>query len=538
MAVAWESTYWAGLALDILGISEDASLHELEADICVVGSGPGGAFASVELASAGFDVLVVEAGTSIADIDPDESIGTISVLGGANLMFGFSRQLGGSSNLWAGRVTQLENIDFEKRAWVPESGWPLSRRDLEPYYSRAAEIMKVPISELTTPCMQQVPSTFVPVLAPEAETSLDVKRFFWTEQPFNTGDFLKSAAQEYNGRLRIVTNARVRRLAEKPEASIVCHAEVAGPGGRSIKIKARHFILAAGGIETPRILLNSTGTRATGIGNEHDVVGRYLATHPKSDIGVLILHKRIATASALFSDVPVQHGKMRYGLGLSARAQTRIGTLNHYVQLSPILEYHANKLFELVKSSSVLKSPFVDRSRIVCGVLPGLGYMAFEAIGRIAGMQRMARTFMLRGFLDQYPDPENRITRSQSVDRFGDNKVDLRWRFGAKDQQSVLLLFSELERKFKAAQLGEVQSELHNMAEWPLTGIHSHFMGTTRMGDDPKRSVVDHNCRVFGIANLFISGPSTFPTGGYANPFLTIAALSLRLADYLKTRRN
>ena len=220
-------------------------------------------------------------------------------------------------------------------------------------------------------------------------------------------------------------------------------------------------------------------------------------------------------------------------MGLSAARQRELRTLNHQVQLSPLPEYQSNRLFELVKGR-VADSPLINRSRAVQGLLPGIGHIAYEMAARLAGLPRSARMFVLRGFLDQYPSSDNRVRRSGSLDRFGCAKADISWRFSDADRRSVVALFAEMDKAFRAAGLGFVDySMLTSTEEWPITGMHSHFMGATRMGADEQSGVVDAHCRVFGADNLYVSGPSTFRTSGHANPFLTVAAMSLRLAEHI-----
>ncbi|HEU4364594.1 MAG TPA: GMC oxidoreductase, partial [Candidatus Krumholzibacteria bacterium] len=148
-----------------------------------------------------------------------------------------------------------------------------------------------------------------------------------------------------------------------------------------------------------------------------------------------------------------------------------------------------------------------------------------------------ARKFVLRAFLDQYPDPENRVTLSEKKDEHGMQLADVRWTFSEQDRASVIRFFERLEREMMSRGTERMDfSRLRAAEDWPLIGIHSHFMGTTRMGDDPRTSVTDGDCRVHGSDNVFVAGPSLFPAYGYANPVYTIAALSLRLADHLKAR--
>lgn len=299
-------------------------------------------------------------------------------------------------------------------------------------------------------------------------------------------------------------------------------------------VKARHFVLAAGGIETPRILLNSNEIRPKGIGNDYDTVGRYFSTHPKADMAAIILNKSVSTSDAFFMDSPLANGSFRYGIGLSSKAQEHLKTLNHYVQLSPLLEYQANKAFEAIKNTKVMDNAIIDRNQLIQGFIPGLGKMVYESIGRIAKIQPRTKKFILRGFLDQYPDKENRILLSPDKKEDGTHKVDIQWRYSDKDKHSVLKFFAHLDDKLREHNIGNIEySGLKKCEDWPLISIHSHLMGSTRMGNDKKTSVTDGNALVHGLSNLYISGPSLFPTYGFANPFLTITALSLKLADHL-----
>jgi len=484
----------------------------------------------------GCDVLVLETGYSDPDMDVTRSIHTSSALGGATLRFGFSRQLGGSSNLWAGRVAPFEAADFWEKMSKPLGGWPFGLDELHPYYAKAAGILNIPYEALWPTSKPDsplnTPGDFGNVFS---GGTLDVKKFFWNKPPFNTGNYLKAAAKN-NECLRVFLGAHVRHLEQDKDTGRVISARVASPAKRELKIKASFFVLAAGGLETPRIMLNSRSVSAQGIGNQNDMVGRCLVTHPKADLGVLVLKKREPTHHPLFNDSAMANGQVRYGLGLSQSGAVPENALNHYVQLSPLLEYRLNNFFDKAKGNSLLASPFIDRSKFLRGFLPSLGLMAYETIGRLAGIQRSARLFVLRAFLDQYPSLENRVSLSSQLDFYGDNKIDIAWKLTEEDKFSVRQFISVLDKEIQKLGLGTVESLLPEMDEWPLIGIHSHFIGTTRMGHDPKTSVVDENCAVHGVPNLFISGPSVFSTGGYANPFFTISALSLRLAKHLRQR--
>ena len=304
-----------------------------------------------------------------------------------------------------------------------------------------------------------------------------------------------------------------------------------------LDVEAEVVILAAGGLGVPRLLLAPTAARPAGIGNEHDLVGRYLSTHPKADMAALLLNRSVPTRHPLFADRPAGEGRTRLGLGFDAATQRCHGLLNHYVQLSPLAEYRASRLFEATRHTRALQAPMIDRSAIATGSLRALGLMAFAAVGRMGGLQRRARTFVLRAFLDQFPDADNRVRLARDQDSNGQHKLDLFWRYSTDDRESVLRFLGLLDKRLREARLGRIAFEpARDTGSWQFTGIHSHHMGTARMAASPHQGVTDKNGRVFSCTNLFIAGPPLFPTYGYANPVLTTTALSLRLAQHLKNR--
>ncbi|WP_421866547.1 FAD-dependent oxidoreductase [Parvibaculum sp.] len=516
----------------IASLSDLADTETLRADICIIGSGPGGGIPAVELAKAGIDVLLLEAGPRRGGGGPGQFLAGAQVTGDADFPPVGTVQLGGSSNLWAGRMAPLEPADFEARDWVPHSGWPIGADDLP--YERAFRLLAGTGAMSRAEAPRGLPA-LGGALGPDG---LDLKRFFWGPQPFNVADYLDRAIASGHGP-RLLFGAPVAHLEEAGEGGRIAAAMVRRPDGRLCRVEAAQFILAAGGIESPRILLSSKGRRGA-IGNGQDLVGRYLSTHPKADIATLALSHRVPTDHPLFTDRMEGGGRTRFGLGFGDEAQRRLGLLNHYVQLSPFLEYRANRVFERARMSSAMTSPLIDRSRLARGLLPSLGLFAFEAIGRLAGLQGRARVFILRAFLDQYPNPENRVrlANAASGSVFDIPSAELHWSFSGEDRASVVRFLAALDETLRSHSLGQLDysSLLAQKEGWPLTGIHSHFMGTTRMGRDEREGVVDRDCRVFGQENLYVSGPSVFTTYGYANPFLTIAALGLRLAGHLEQR--
>lgn len=491
-------------------------------DVCIVGSGVAGTILAVSLAKAGKKVLIIEAGGNVPDYAIENFVNTTQVSGDTDLRFGFTRQVGGATNLWAGRLTPLEAIDFELRAEIPESGWPISREDLIPYYNRASDILGLRnVGDFNSAISW--PEEFVRV------QDIEIKKFLWAHKPFNAADYISEALKNFSN-LKLMTGFQAVKIIT--DGDRVSGIRVAFADGNVAKtIDAQNFVIAAGGIETPRLLMHS------GLGGE--AVGCYFSTHPKADMAVLKLNKRVAINHPLFIDTQLGEGMWRGGIGISKDVLMQSGGINHYVQLSPMVEYKASKLFERIKGSSLMKSKFFDGSEILKGIVPTLGLFIYDIIGRISGWQKKCSLFVLRGFLDQHPNRDNRITLSNVRDKFGVPLVDIKWEFTQRDRESVINFFEVLDKQFRQARLGHIEfAKMKYMQDWPLIGIHSHFMGATRMGNDRKTSVTDKNAQVYGLSNLFIAGPSLFPTYGYANPVYTITALSLRLADYLSARIN
>ena len=501
---------------------------ELQADVCIVGSGPAGGILAVELSKAGRSVILLEAGGEKAARDGD-TLESVDVICEADLGLGRAFLLGGSSNLWAGRVAPLDPVDFDHREWVDEITWPLSHESLLPYYRRSLNMIGIAETALDAD-RSGGNARFEKAFS---EGLLAPKPFVWSDPPFNIANYIAEEFPACAGRLRILVDAPVDQL-ESDSSGHVKAALLKGPGKICHRVEADQFVIAAGGLETPRLLLNSTDTHPAGLGNAHDLVGRYLSTHPKANVAVLRLCRPSSPRNPLFSDHHVGDSLTRIGVALSRKFQTQRNLLNHYVQFSPFSELQASRAFEMVKKREAFSSNFIDRSQISQRFLSGLGLWAFNRIGRVARLQPLARTLMVRAFLDQYPDFDNRVSLSQATDARGMRKLDIFWRFSKRDRQSVLDFLEILGRECRRSGIGNLNYDgLKGLEEWPLTAIHSHYLGTTRMSDDPTHGVVDPDCRVFGSPNLYVAGPSVFTTYGNANPFLTISALSMRLAEHM-----
>jgi choline dehydrogenase-like flavoprotein len=159
-------------------------------------------------------------------------------------------------------------------------------------------------------------------------------------------------------------------------------------------------------------------------------------------------------------------------------------------------------------------------------------------VARRALRPRRCRMLAVRNYMEQEPDPDNRVFLAGDRDPLGLARAGVSWSLGERDRGTVVAMHRILGRELQRARVGELHSPLLRSGfEFPAFQDASHHMGTTRMGTDPRSSVVDPDCRVHDLDNLFVAGSSVFPTSGYANPTATIAALAVRLADHLKALR-
>jgi choline dehydrogenase-like flavoprotein len=497
---------------------------ELPADVCVVGSGAAGTALALRLRERGRDVLVLESGGA----QEDAMTASMTAVDAAGLPIGSeSRQrfLGGTTNSWWGGAAMLEEIDFEARPCLEVPSWPIARSALLPHYAEGCRMLGVP--DLTSVTLARFERGRGFLVHTE---DLDTTTLYWQRHPRRFRDLLVPAVRDGRG-LRALLFANVTRIVFAPGGGSVAHLEVATINGRRLRVRPRTVVLACGGIENPRLLLASGWSGAGG----RDVAGRYYMDHPKGVVGQVRIDPGVRRLihPAYWDARP---GRFRLGIRLSEARQRREGLLDAYVRFHPILESDgqgAAALRELRRHRlEALRNPRVV-GHLVTGIpeIVALGVFKGLNVGRIRAVE-------IQCFLEQAPRAENRVVLADRKDALGHPLARVEWSIGDLDQRTILALHSALDEDLRARGFGRVDSPLLSGEDdpWPISRDASHHMGTTRMGDDPSTSVVDRDCRVHGVGNLYVAGSSVFPSSGYANPTLTILALALRLGDHLAER--
>ena len=520
--------------------------EQLAADVCIVGGGPAGLTLAAELLGSGLTVVLLESGGAHPPAGGQPYHAGRSVGLRYDLEASRVQGVGGSAQHWhiatpggqtRVRLRELDELDMEARPGVRAPGWPFARASLEPYYKRARTLWGMQPAEPDEPFIESA-----------------LRRFFSFAPPdVFTQTLPRSLAADPN--TTMVVEAVATELISRGTGAGIEAVAARGSDGRRFTVRARTYVVAAGGIETPRLLLASrTGTPA-GVGNHHDQVGRYFMEHPHYLSGFVAprTHKLfyrtdawdiflkaghpVQATYALDAEVLRREGLLSTAFILAwrpARAVLPVGRAGRVDQRGVGAVRRVAAMWHRRQADPGAAR---DEAAIVASVPAMAGYFVRQrhavTADRAGRPHRAPIMFDLHAMAEQAPRPDSVVRLGHGVDRFGMPEVELDWRVGVDDADSMRrsheLMAPLLERHFNVR-----VSPLLPDRGVPRLGYGYHHMGTTRMSVRPDQGVVDADSRVHGVDNLFVTGSSVFPAGGSANPTLTIVALAMRLADRLK----
>ena len=525
----------------------------IEADLCIIGAGAAGISIALQFIDKPYKIVLLEGGGLNSD-PATQSLYSGEVVGLSCLHPHLSRSqfLGGSTNCWGGWCRPLDELDFEARSWIPNSGWPIHRKELLPYYQRTHDLLKLGAFEYEE-------KYWSAELAPETFGFLPLK-----------GDRLLSHVcqisppvrfgQLYRGVLKAASNiavylhANVTELDTDHNGNSVTAIRVASLDGGQFVVAPRTVALCAGGIENARLLLVSNRVRRSGIGNEYDLVGRYFMDHPTTRMGKVRLsnqkrHRRLYDNSLAHTRrrVNLPHLNIASHLAPTPTVQREASLPNSRTYL--VAEYFHSMSISY-KALRRIRQSLGDRAKFGVSISEVIKEIksAFPLLLRQAPQLALAtldnrlnpafvsRRFQVETIIEPVPNPDSRITLSSARDRLGVPTVRVDWRLTELDAQNFRkvqnLVVGELQKQGLVTLLDEERSVEEG---WPATVEGCwHHMGTTRMHANIGKGVVDANCKVHGMSNLYVSGSSVFPTAGSDNPTITIVALALRAAEHLE----
>ena len=515
----------------------------LNAEICIIGGGVAGITLALEFERQGITTCVLEGGglkptTKSQSLYQGDNVGLPYDLQATR-----TRRLGGSSNCWGGWIRPFIDIDFEERDWIPNSGWPFGLEEVEPYYRRASDLVQVNHHGFDPEFWHSRLSERAHLLDHDREALDTVVSKFSPPTRFGR-DYHKELTAARSA--KVILNANVVQLDTCSNATTVKGVRVLSAGGSEFFVRAKHTILAAGGIENARLMLLSNSVDARGLGNQHDLVGRYFMEHPRIRLGRLIPAKgadgfRFYDARYTFHNprLSVEGTSASAHLALSEEVQRREKLLQcrTYFRACRAAEDNAHteqfhELFNAVRwghYGDIKLKTFAAVVRNSPSLLTSLMYRRLK-------LTSQSDHFLVETVLEPAPDPESRVTLSSQRDRLGCQRAHLDWRMGDLEKRTHLRMLEIIRDDFERSGLGRIDLEGADQGRsLPVIGC-CHHMGTTRMHVDPRQGVVDSNCKVHGMHNLHIAGSSLFPTSGNDMPTLTVVALALRLADHIKAQ--
>mgnify|MGYP006286547751 CR=1 FL=1 len=509
---------------------------ELEADVCIVGAGIAGLTLARELLGSGLSVTMLESGGSFGDEQTNQlNEGEVTGLPYFSTTYGRTRGFGGTSELWAGQCTPFDACDFEHRHWVAHSGWPVRKRDLDAYYRRANAVFGLPEDAFTDEQNLNFPAASIPFDTERLTSHVSVfspKRYLGREL---------RASLSQDPKFAVLVHATATELVPAPGDRRVEYVVARSLSGRQATVKARTYVLACGAIENARLLLVSNRVEPAGIGNRHDLVGRYLQDHVIANCG----HIETRRAADLWRRIDLARvRKLRWSgkFRIADRIQASEQVLNATARI--VYDYEDSetverlvRLYRMVARRAWSEARRDDIGYLVCNLPQVAGFGARHLGYNLPGIVR-PRSIQLSCITEQVPDPESRVSLSNECDALGMRTARIHWRISEAERRTIYAVARICRDEFQRLDLGRLE-----IAPW-LEGASIswrdqvrdtlHASGTTRMADDPARGVVDSNCQVFGTDNLFVAGSSVFPTSGHANPVFSMAALAIRLGDHVK----
>lgn len=536
----------------------DENFETPEHSVCIVGAGPAGIALALACETRGWSVLLIESGGEVPSRYASE-LSKAEVLDAsrhAPMELASCRALGGTSHWWGGRCVPFDDIDFSPRPWVPETVWPIGHEDVRTWYHQAADFFRCGPARFE--------SRVAPWRALEGVALYDLER--WAPR-VNVG-LEHKARLAGSSRITVVLGATVTALAFSADGKSITALTIADPV--TVKtISVGLCVLACGGLETTRLLLAAREQRRDAFGGPGGALGRHYMGHISGKIADLVLEDPgEVRALDYFLDDGV-FARRRFTLPAAVQREQACLNIAFWADNPPFHDpAHKSGVLSLVWLA--LAVPLVGKRLLSEAIrLSHLGPPPFKYLAHLGNIfsspwKTLAIFFRIvydrflhkprkPGFLvpneggryalhyhaEHLPGPQSRVTLASETDALGVPRLTIDLRYCDRDAESVLRAHELLDKSLRAARLGRLDYRIAEnermQAILTQAGDGFHQLGTTRMGEHPDTSVVDRNCRVHGISNLYIASTSVFPSSGQANPTLLVVAMALRLAEHLTT---
>jgi choline dehydrogenase-like flavoprotein len=444
---------------------------------------------------------------------------------------GRERAVGGTTTIWGGQAYPFLPEDFSSRPNLGISGWPLTYEDLVPYYKRA---------EMVVGTDHDLPYDYKPWAERDIDTAdlaKDKLRLLVTKWS-NTPNFflLHGNTLSQSENVTVLYHASAVEIVPSPGLDSVQEVAICSLSGKRGTVKARQFIAAGGSLEATRLFLASRRFHPAGLGNENDLVGRYIQDHISAVVGEII-----PTSRKHFHEVfdPFYRNGFKYLPRIlvepaHARDQNTLHASGQIV-FSESSESVLNTLKSILRK--VKKGELPKFGEIKTLLNPSQWVLMAKSLYRWRvekrGISAEDTPIWLEILSEQLPQPESRVTLSDQDDFMGMPRLKLDWKIPELTRDTIVRSAQTFQEEFARSGLGELKLEawLDDPTDNSSLKDVFHQAGGLIMGESNWEGVVDPNCKVFGVDNLYVASSAVFPTSSFANTTLTIMALSVRLSD-------
>ncbi len=537
----------------------------LTAAIAIVGSGPAGIALALELADAGHQVLLIESGGYSHSADVQHLGDTV---GGDALHTPMSRatsrRVGGASNLWSGRCVPFDPVDFQPREVAGDARWPVGYAELEEYFPRACRWFKCGQTAFDIGQISSLAGNSLIPGWPDGDiraTSLER----WS-LPTNFGRTYR-ARLERSPLVTLVSDLTCTEIVCQPDGHRVKHLATRTLGGNEVLVRARRYVIAAGGVESTRLLFASTRHHPGGIGNHSDHLGRWYMGHVGASIARIHLDTPSeATIYGFERDPEGVYIRRRFTFSQDYQIEHDLPNIAMWLENPDMKDpSHGNAILSAIYL--ILASPLgphvisegVRRSKLDTGTPTSTRLHALNIARHLPRAIRFVLTFGYERFVrpgrkvpgfvvpsdtnvyplyyhgEHLPHPDSRIEPTGETDALGMPRVRTRLYFADDDIRSAIKAHEHFDSYIRRFDLGHLEY-LYDDLEGGLRGQlfdGYHQAGTTRMSDRPEDGVLNPYLAVHGFKDLFVASSSAFVTSGQANSTFMIVVLALRLADHL-----
>lgn len=540
----------------------------LECDLCIIGGGPAGITIAHELRNSGKSIILLESGGE-KETQPAMDLNkgyAASPSSHEPLEENRRRVWGGATSAWGGRCIPFDSVDFEKRDWVSHSGWPFPKTELDPYYARAMQLCEAGKYECSVE--EAFPGRQSEMIAGFDDAEVVSNRLERWGPPTHFG---KRYAADLRAAktVRVFLHANCLGLRMDESGAHILSVDAASEPGKAFSIRPKRCVLACGTLENTRLLLASNDVAKAGIGNQSGALGRYYMSHLFGAVASVKVHD---TGNSFFyefeRDKEGVYCRRRFWITPKAQHEHRImNAVGFFFRPPAGISQHDSGLASATHLAKFLLGTFRRNNPLrALGILRGNRKELATHLRRVLAdaptlapevasiirhrffakrrlpivlPPRRSNPYHLFYQTEHAPNPESRVYLHTERDRFGIPRLEVDVRFGDIDKHTVLEMHRIIQMRFATTGAGEFKCDETALLDW-IEERRRHFnssahqFGTTRMSTDSTSGVVDPQCRVHGVENLWVTGASIFPTSGHANPTLTIVALAVRLADHLR----